>query len=434
MTTPSTNTNAPNDVSSAEDRRRQLFRPEVYGKFGMRSEGSVANIQLPGAGKMALIAAMILVALIALLYFGQYARRETVSGIVSTGLGPAKMYAPTIGTVVKRLVDEGADVKSGDPLFVISTDRATLDASSTQNAIKREIEQRKRTFGADLERLGVLKGIEERNLRQSLTAGESQDKQITREIELAAARVQTAKLNLDRYKTLASEKYVVDSFLIDKEQDLQSQSIQYESLIRQRDGIRKDNESLRNQLAGFATKRAMEMADIQRSLTEANQQLTDVESKREIIVTALVSGRITGLAVDQGSAVTTASILLSVLPQGDNTDVQLFVPSRAVGFVKVGTPTALRFDAFPYQKFGQYMGKVTKVSTSALLRQEIPVALTGTEDYYRIWVLLDRPYVQAYGERINVQSGMKGDADMLLEQRRIYQWLIEPILSFSKSI
>jgi membrane fusion protein len=53
-----------------------------------------------------------------------------------------------------------------------------------------------------------------------------------------------------------------------------------------------------------------------------------------------------------------------------------------VGFVKVGTSIALRFDAFPYQKFGQYMGKVTKVSTSALLRQETPMALTGTEDYY----------------------------------------------------
>jgi membrane fusion protein len=105
-----------------------------------------------------------------------------------------------------------------------------------------------------------------------------------------------------------------------------------------------------------------------------------------------------------------------------------------VGFVKVGTSIALRFDAFPYQKFCQYMGKVTKVSTSALLRQEIPVALTGTEDYCRVWVLLDKPYAQAYGEKINIQSGMKVDADMFLEQRRIHEWVIEPILSFSKSI
>lgn len=430
MTTPNANT----DAATAEERRRQLFRPEVYGKFGARSEGAVANLQLPGVGKMALIAALILVALIALLYFGQYARRETVNGIVSTGLGPAKMYAPTIGTVVKRFVDEGADVKVGDPLFVISTDRATLDAISTQNAIKQEITHRKRTFSADLDRLGVLKTIEERNLQQSLVAGESQDKQIAREIELAGARVQTAKLNYERYKTLAKEKYVVDSFLLDKEQDLQTQTIQYESLIRQRDGIRKDNETLRNQLAGFSTKKAMEVADIQRSLADVNQQLTDVESRREIIVTALVTGRVTGLAVDRGSAVTTTTVLLSLLPHGENTDVQLFVPSRAIGFVKVGTPTALRFDAFPYQKFGQYNGTVTKVSTSAILRQEIPIALTGTEDYYRVWVLLEKSYVHAYGEKIKVQSGMKVDADMLLEQRHIYEWLIEPVLSFSKSL
>jgi len=29
---------------------------------------------------------------------------------------------------------------------------------------------------------------------------------------------------------------------------------------------------------------------------------------------------------------------------------------------------------------------------------------------------------------------MEGDADMVLEQRRIYEWLIEPILSFSKNM
>lgn len=98
------------------------------------------------------------------------------------------------------------------------------------------------------------------------------------------------------------------------------------------------------------------MADIQRSLTEANQQLTDVESKREVIVTALVNGRVTGLAVDQGSAVTTSTVLLSVLPPGENTDVQLFVPSRAVGFMKVGTPTALRFDAFHTKNLANIKG------------------------------------------------------------------------------
>jgi membrane fusion protein len=419
---------------SSEASRRQLFRPEVYDKFGARSEGAVVDMRLPRAASMAALATLIVAALLALLYLGQYARRETVNGIVSTGLGPAKLYAPAIGTVVKRFVEEGDDVNEGDRLFVISTDRATVDTISTQNAIKREIEQRRRTFRADLERHGVLKEIEVRNLRQSLAAGESQDTQITREIELAAARVDTAKLNLDRYRTLASEKYVVESFLIDKQQDLQTQTIQYESLIRQRDGIRKDNESLRNQLAGFATKKAMETAEIQRSLADANQLLADVESRREIIVTSLLSGRVTGLAVDKGSAVTTASVLLSVLPHGDNTDVQLFVPSRAIGFVKVGTQTALRFDAFPYQKFGQYRGTVTKVSTSALLRQEIPVSLAGNEDYYRVWALLDRPYVEAYGERIRVQSGMKVEADMLLEQRRVYEWLIEPLLSFSKTL
>ncbi|MEO0014370.1 MAG: hypothetical protein RLZZ535_2759 [Cyanobacteriota bacterium] len=412
-------------------RNSKLFRPEVYKKFGMSHEGSVAKIQLPGLGVITWVALGILASIIALLYFGQYARRETVSGIVTNGLGPIKVYAPTVGMVINRLVDEGAEVKVGDPLFVISTDKSTSDIKSTQDVIKKEIVLRQGTLRADLLRMNHLKDIEERNLRQSLAAGESQDRQITREIEIAGARVRTAQLNMERYQTLAKEKYVVDSYLIDKEQDLQNQNIQYEALIRQRDGIRKDNESLRNQMAGFATKKQMENAEVARSLGELNQQIMDADSRKEQVVTAQSAGRVSGLTVDKGSTVTNSSVLLSIQSTSEVKDVQLFVPSRAIGFIKIGTKVKVRFDAFPYQKFGQYSGVISKISTQSVPKQEIPFAIKGSDDYFRIFITMETPYILAYGEKINMKNGFIVEADMILDERKIYEWIIEPILGFT---
>ena len=345
-------------LQEKEARRRTLFRSEVYEKHGVGREGTVAQLRLAGMAWLTGMSVLILAALACLLYFGNYARRETVSGIATKGLGSVKVYSPVVGMVVDRLVEEGETVRNGDPLFVISTDRTTVDAKSTQDAIRDAIESRKKTLEADLKRLASLKQIEERNLQQSLAAGVMQEAQITREIEFASARVRTAQLNLDRYRTLVREKYVVESYLLDKELDLQNQNIQLEALVRQRQGISRDNESLRNQLAGMAAKAAMDSAEVERSLGELNQQLVDTSARKELVVTAQTAGVVSGLMVDKGAAVGSSSVLLSIQAAGDVRDVQLFVPSRAIGFVKPGTPVMARFDAFPYQKFGQYPGRV----------------------------------------------------------------------------
>lgn len=429
--TPAETPGIPAPVEERESRRRTLFRPEVYGKHGASQEGAVAQLRLPGIAWLTWVSVLILAAMVCLLYFGHYARRETVGGIAVKGLGTVKVYAPVVGMVVDRLVDEGAIVKSGDPLFVISTDKATVDAKSTQDAIRDAIESRKKTFAADLKRLTFLKQIEERNLRQSLHAGVMQEAQITREIEFASARVRTARLNFERYQTLVSEKYVVESYLLEKELDLQNQNVQLEALVRQRQGITRDNESLRNQIAGLAAKASMDLAEIERNLEELNQQLADTSARKELVVTAQAAGVVSGLMVDKGAAVSASSVLLSIQAAGEVRDVQLFVPSRAIGFVKPGTPVMARFDAFPYQKFGQYPGRVTKISAASIPRQEIPFAIAGNDDYFRVFVEMEKSHITAYGQALQIQNGMKLEADMILDDRRLYEWVIEPILSFT---
>ena len=44
---------------------------------------------------------------------------------------------------------------------------------------------------------------------------------------------------------------------------------------------------------------------------------------------------------------------------------------------------------------------------------------------------MDSPHITAYGQVVPIQNGMKLEADMILDERRIYEWVIEPILSFT---
>jgi membrane fusion protein len=100
----------------------------------------------------------------------------------------------------------------------------------------------------------------------------------------------------------------------------------------------------------------------------------------------------------------------------------------------------LRYQAYPYQKFGHHAGHVLQVSRTPLQQSELaglplPGMVSGAalgssgEPLYRITVALDEQSVQAYGQTQPLAAGMQLDADVLLERRRLIEWIFEPLLS-----
>ena len=120
----------------------------------------------------------------------------------------------------------------------------------------------------------------------------------------------------------------------------------------------------------------------------------------------------------------------------------MFAPSSAVGFVRANQQVQLRYQAFPYQKFGHHAGQVLQVSRTPLQAAELaglplPEAMKGAasaEPLYRITVDLDQQAVQAYGQAQPLAAGMQLEADVLLDRRRLIEWVFEPLLSVTGRI
>ena len=112
----------------------------------------------------------------------------------------------------------------------------------------------------------------------------------------------------------------------------------------------------------------------------------------------------------------------------------MYLPSRAAGFVRVGTRALLQFQAFPYQKFGSHEARVVKLSRVAVAASELPypppVAGTG-ELFYIASLALTKSTVLAYGNEEPLQSGMGFDANLVLDTRTLLEWVFEPLFSVS---
>jgi len=126
------------------------------------------------------------------------------------------------------------------------------------------------------------------------------------------------------------------------------------------------------------------------------------------------------------------------VPKGAVLQAHLYAPSRAIGFVQPGADVLMRYQAYPYEKFGHAHGKVLSVSKTALPGNEISWlgnAASGNpqnnEPLYRVVVQLDAQTIMAYGKEQQLQAGMMLQADILQENRRLYEWVLEPLYSLT---
>jgi membrane fusion protein len=120
---------------------------------------------------------------------------------------------------------------------------------------------------------------------------------------------------------------------------------------------------------------------------------------------------------------------MDIVPDDSILQAELFVPTRAIGFVQPGQEVRILYDAFPYQQFGTYRGRVIEISQTILTRTDAIGPVELKEPAYRVKVSLDRPDIDAYGKRIPLQADMLLRADIILEKRTLLRWLLDPLLS-----
>jgi membrane fusion protein len=136
------------------------------------------------------------------------------------------------------------------------------------------------------------------------------------------------------------------------------------------------------------------------------------------------------MQLHKGQHVSSQTPLLSVLPQHSRLQGELLVPSHAIGFIQPGQGVALKYAAFPFQKFGVYQGEVVEISKNVLIPNEwqyLPLHIS--QPSYRVTVQIDSQQVQAYGKSFSLQPGIQFDAHIRLDERSLLEWLLEPLLS-----
>lgn len=407
---------------------RQLFRQEAIDAQREKFLGEATIARPVPAWVFTLLAAGIAVLLIAVAIWGQYTRRERVEGYVALDRGAARLSTPDAGRITELLVKEGDEVKAGDALAKISLDRTLASGASATEAVALERRSRRAILEKEQAQWRELGAQQVEQLRRRVRDLENELSQIDSEMKLQETRVRSSREQAERFRALAGEKFVSDMASKQKLDEVTDQEIKLQAMRRQRSQVERDLAATKMEEPSIQLRARAQIEQVARQISELQEGTAQVEAQRETIIRAPMAGIVTNVAVNSGQSVAADAPFLTVLPRGSGLHVELLVPTRAIGFLTKGQEVVLRYEAFPYERFGQYRGTITDIGRNVWTQGERIGPLSAREPVYRVDVQLERQTVDALGQEFMLRPGMLVNADLLLEKRTLLEWIFEPVL------
>lgn len=377
--------------------------------------------------------------------FGTYTKRANLQGYLVPTQGITRIHSSMAGRIGEVNVIEGQQVAAGDTLAVVSDERQNAAGSEARGAVETQIKLRHQNLRTTQSQQIALYRQTRDGLRARLSALQTEAEQLKQEHATQAKRLEMARKTESRYDELVSKQFVSPTTAQEKAEAVVDQHARLQTLARGQTTAQREIANVQSELASLPMRENTQLAELERGIQAAQQELIEVQARREVLVVAPHAGVVSGLTGKVGLAVNVDKPLMTLIPAGSALEGNLFAQSKDAGFVRKGQTVLIRYQAYPYQKFGHYNAVVQEVSSTPLMPGELlyPVAprvetsallagipsMPNTEPMFRVKVKLASQTAQAYGQPQPLQAGMQLEADVMLDTRTLFEWVLEPLYS-----
>jgi len=406
--------------------RREAIEFQQY----QRQWGDIVLLQ-PVSTKLLTWSLAVSVAMIVVfLVFAQYARKDTATGYLTPSAGTAKVFTPQAGVIKDVYAKEGQYVTEGQPLLKVATSQIAGDGEDISAITLGILTAQKNVLTRQIAAEEQRTTSEQQRLSASLGNLVNEESLLNAQIAMQNKRVQIGESLVSMATTLAAKGLMSEADRKHREQAVLDDAQKVASLAQQAATLKDRINETRASLDQLATVMATKLQPLQTELANAEQRIAEINGRRGYVLRAPISGRVSLLQVSAGQPADPRRLQMEIVPTNAELQAVLFVPARAAGFVHAGQRVRLLYDAFPYQKYGTHGGQVIKVSQTILTAADVSGPITLKEPAYKVVVALDETAIKTRDKTsIPLQPDMLLRADIILEQRTIMSWILEPLLS-----
>lgn len=371
-----------------------------------------------------------------------------------------KIVQPADAGIIREiLVNEGDEVRAGQVLARMDAAFSDADGRTLENELHLKSLQLRRIDaelgGAALERLGsdppelfaqvdaqyhARRQAYDDALEAARAGRDRAEQDLQSALEIESKLKQTVPLYREHdeaFRRLVKDGYVSRLMAdeksrdhIEKEQELRAQSHAAQSL---RSTIRQAEK----QSAQITSNYHQELRD-ERVRAEGEhrklQQESGKQSRRHELLElkAPQDGIVKDIATHTpGTVVSPGAVVMTVVPENDPIEAEVWVEHRDAGFVLPGQHARVKLAAYPFQKYGMVDGRVGRVSPDSTEPDRTGRDASAPDDAggagYRAVIRLPGHFLESAGLRHRLTPGMQVTAEIHLGNRSVMEYLLSPV-------
>jgi membrane fusion protein len=393
-----------------------LFRPEAFEEPEL---GAPFGFAIPSWRALGLLALALILCLLGFSILEDFYRVSTVRGIMVPPSGVARVAAPKPGVIAALFAREGDRIEEGKPLFAIASPGRLSNGVQIAAAQLKSYQRQQRLVEQEQQQQQQKRGAERAQILADIAQLTATSASLAQQLEIQRERIVTNADRLRKLGELKAKGYVSDATYLAQQEAVLSLRQQLAGLGRQQTQAGEALIQAHDRLMESAVNTRLAMLQRDASLQELARGAAAAEAESGTIVAAPLPGRIAMLRVARGDSVKAEEELAAIVPEGDKLEALLFLPPTAIGSVQPGLSVALRFDAFPYQRYGVGRGVVHAIASAGAPQAGSP------ERVYRAYVtIIDMPP----GVRPRMlRPDMTLSAAIRLERRSLLDWFLAPL-------
>ena len=128
-----------------------------------------------------------------------------------------------------------------------------------------------------------------------------------------------------------------------------------------------------------------------------------------------------------GSVVQQAETLFTLVRLDAPLEAEIELPTREIGWVKVGDVVRLKLEAFPFQRYGTLSGRLTTVSPDTVI-SEMETQPGVRQSVYRTKIEISENNLHGVPKNLRLSPGMEVAADIKVGRRRVIAYFLDPLL------
>lgn len=245
--------------------------------------------------------------------------------------------------------------------------------------------------------------------------------------------LKTSQLRLDIsrrwFEKYSSQNTVDNKIISDREADVSKN--EYLTLMQDLQSRKKEISSIRMQI--MESQNRLNQLDVEQKEKERQMQLDLLASfhklgdniknwEQKFVFKAPFDGKVEFLKfLTENQFVQAGEEIFGLVPEENNIFGQMLLPTAGAGKVKTGNRVTIKLDNYPYMEYGSiegFVGSMSLVSQSQKFDQ-------GTVNTYFVIIDLPQGLKTNYGEQLDFEHEISGQADIIVKERRLVERLFD---------